>query len=272
MPQTPPSRRGVVHRGSPTPPAEEDSFARVASFYDELMASIPYHSWADYVEQVMDHYEVRPQEILDVACGTGTVSMILAQRGYQVVGTDLSAPMIKVAQEKAAQAGLELPFHAQDAAAMKFKGKFDLAICLYDSLNYVLEDDHLLAAFKAVRRALRPGGFFFFDLNGLHAFEAELFTQESPPGVVPGYRWQSRFNPFTSIAEVEMHFEPPTGKPFTITHRQRAYLVDEVVELLNKARFEVLNLFEAYTLLPPGRYSERIFYMARKPEARRKKA
>jgi len=260
------------HRPSPPPPPQEDDpFARIASFYDQLMASIPYADWVDYIERVMAAREFKPKRVLDVACGTGTVALLLVRRGYCVVGTDRSEAMIEAAGKKAAAAGLEAQFLCQDASEIRLKEKFDLALCLYDSFNYLLEDEKLLAAFRNVRRALSPGGAFFFDLNSLYSFQAELFTQQSPPEAEVGYRWTSRFDPFASISEVEMYFEPPQGEPFRIVHHQRAYLVEEVIRLLRRARFEILDLFEAYTLLPPGRFSERIFYLARKPEAARRR-
>lgn len=258
--QTPPAARP-----SPTPAPEDDQFSRISPFYDELMASVPYSDWVDYIEQVMGAYKFAPTDLLDVACGTGTVAIKLAQRGYRVVGTDVSEPMLQVARRKAAQLGLDIPFHQQDAAKLKLPQKFDLAICLYDSFNYILQEKQLLAAFRAVRRALRPGGAFFFDMNSLHSFQAELFTQQSEPGEVPGYRWTSQFDPLTMLAEVEMYFEPPQGEPFTIYQHQRAYLVEEIAELLEKAGLEIVQLFDAYSLLPPGRCSERIFYLAQRP-------
>jgi SAM-dependent methyltransferase len=253
------------HHPSPAPSSEDDPFLRIAPFYDELMDSIPYSDWVDYVEKVMGAYGFKPRRILDVACGTGTAALLLAERGYSVVGIDRSAPMLEAAREKAAAAGREIEFHRQDARELRLKEKFDLALCLYDSFNYILEDEELLAAFRGVRRALQPGGAFFFDLNSLYSFKAELFTQRSAVKAEIGYEWRSRFDPFSRISEVEMDFRPPVGEPFQIVHRQRAYLVQEVIGLLRKARFEVVALFEAYTLLPPGRFSERIFYLAKKP-------
>lgn len=242
-----------------------EPFHRIASFYDKLMSSIPYIEWVDYIEQIMQSNALKPKSILDLACGTGTVSLLLRKRGYDVVGVDLSDAMLKVARKKAADAGLNIPFHCQDAAQLKLKEKFDLCVCLYDSLNYILDDDLLLAAFRGVRRSLQPGGIFLFDLNSLYSFQQELFTQESTTASPIGYCWQSHFNPVARVAEVQMHFDPPDGDPINIVHRQRAYLVDEVYTLLRQARFKVIQMYDAYSLLPPGRLSERIFYLVQKP-------
>ncbi|NIM04402.1 MAG: methyltransferase domain-containing protein [Armatimonadetes bacterium] len=252
---------------SPAPVSDDDPFSRIAPFYDQLMASIPYSEWVDYIEKVMAARGFKPTRVLDVACGTGTVAIILAQRGYCVGGVDCSSAMLEVARKKAASANIEIPFYCQNAAQLKLKEKFDLAVCLYDSFNYILEEEELLAAFRGVRRSLQQGAAFLFDLNSLHSFQAELFTQKSPPNAEMRYEWKSRFDAVAGLAEIEMYFEPPGMEPFRIVHCQRAYPAEDIISLLRRARFEVVDLFDAYTLLPPGRFSERIFYLARKPEA-----
>jgi SAM-dependent methyltransferase len=249
---------------------DDDPYARIASFYDRLMATVPYGSWMDYIEQVMEVSQFKPARILDVACGTGTVALMLARRGYQVAGIDKSEAMLEVARKKAAKRGLDIPFLCQDAAQLKLKTKekFDLALCLYDSLNYILDNEGLLAAFRAIRRTLRPEGMFFFDLNSLHSFQGELFTQRSSHNAKVRYAWVSKFDPYSRLARIAMHFAPTGGKPFNIVHCQRAHLVEEVVGLLRKARFRLVQMYDAYSLLPAGSASERIFYLAQKPAKR----
>jgi len=248
-----------------------DPFAPIAPFYDQLMASVPYGEWADYVEQVMRHIGFVPKDILDIACGTGTMALLLAERGYNLVGTDRSEAMLKVARKKAKQAGLAIPFYAQDVAHLDLPQKFDLAICLYDSFNYLLNEKDLLAAFRAIRRHLRPGGYLLFDINTLYAFHADLFTQESDPEAEIGYQWISSFDVDSCLCRVDMKFQLSPRKTIRAVHFQRAYLAEEIIKLLSRARFQPQRMFEAYTLLPPGRLSERIFYLAQKPVAGKRK-
>jgi SAM-dependent methyltransferase len=246
-----------------------DPFAPIAPFYDQLMASVPYSEWADYVEQVMRHIKFRPRDILDVACGTGTMALLLAERGYNLVGVDRSEAMLKVARKKAKATGRKIPFYAQDVAHLELTEKFDLAICLYDSFNYLLNEKDLLAAFRAIRRQLRPGGYLLFDLNTLYAFHAELFTQQNTSEAEIDYQWTSHFDPDSLICRVDMDFRPTPRKTLRVVHYQRAYLVEEVIRLLSRARYQPQRLFEAYTLLPPGRLSERVFYLAQKPQTKK---
>lgn len=240
------------------------AFTAIAPHYDALMASVPYPMWVDYLEQIFQRMGTRPRRVLDIATGTGTVALLLAQRGYQVTGVDLSAPMIAVAQRKARRMRLAVQFLCRDAADLDLpRGSFDAAVCLYDSLNYILEPERLERAFAQAANALVPGGLFIFDLNTIYSFEQELFTQENlSPGREVRYRWRSRFDRKTRIARIDMEFWTDSAQ-FEETHYQRGHSVEEVTEGLERAGFIVEALYEAYTFLPPGPKSERIFYVAR---------
>jgi ubiquinone/menaquinone biosynthesis C-methylase UbiE len=117
-----------------------DAFTNIAPYYDALMSNVPYDMWADYVEEVFEHLRVKPRRILDIATGTGSVALLLAERGYQVTGVDLSEPMVEQARRKAREAGLDITFLQRDAADMDFPPhSFDAALCLYDSFNYITD-------------------------------------------------------------------------------------------------------------------------------------
>jgi len=243
------------------------AFNRVAPYYDALMGNVPYSMWADYMEEIFEHMRATPRRILDLATGTGTVALLLAQRGYRVTGVDISEAMLEQAREKAATMGLEVQFIRRDAAELDLpEGSFDAVVSLYDSLNYILELERLQRAFEGVAHALAPGGLFVFDLNTICSFEQELFTQQNlSPGRPVRYVWRSRYDRATRIACVDMEFWTDDGNHFEETHYQRGHSVEEVTEILEQAGFIVEALCEAYTLLPPGPRSERIFYVARVP-------
>jgi SAM-dependent methyltransferase len=246
-----------------------DAFTQVAPYYDALMGSVPYSMWADYVEEIFEHLRATPRRILDLATGTGAIALLLAQRGYHVTGVDISEAMIERARAKAAAMGLEVEFLRRDAAALDLPaGSFDAAVSLYDSLNYLLDMTRLQCAFDGVARALAPGGLFIFDLNTIYSFEQELFTQQNlSPGRSVRYVWRSRYDRETRIARVDMEFWTDDGNHFEETHYQRGHSVEEVTDGLEQAGLIVEALYEAYTLLPPGPRSERIFYVARTPDA-----
>ncbi|MHB9129526.1 MAG: class I SAM-dependent DNA methyltransferase [Armatimonadota bacterium] len=245
-----------------------DQFNAVAPYYDEVMSVVPYRQWVQYLRRLVKRFHWRPQHILEIATGTGTVALLLAQEGYRVTGIDISAPMIEIAQRKAKQAGVtEATFLCQDATQLNLPQEYDLAISLFDSLNYILTSKGLQDAFAGVHRSLLPGGGFIFDLNGEYALERNLFSQDNlwDENAAVKHIWTARYNPRTRIATVDMQFYLPDGRGFREVHKERTHRHTDVVRFLHEAGFEFLDAFDAYSFLPAGKRSERIFYVARKP-------
>jgi SAM-dependent methyltransferase len=233
------------------------------------MAKVPYNLWADYITD-LSHATGRPIRpgcrLLDLATGTGSLALAFAARGCYVTGIDRSEPMLVEARRKAAAEHLTVEFICRDLSDFQLPAVFDHAVCVYDSLNYILEPELLKRAFADTRAALKPGGLFIFDVNTVRALEAELFTQASlDPGPVR-YRWVSRYHPASRICRVRMTFEiAATGEKFTIVHRQRAYTDAELRSFLDSAGFADITAYNAYTTQPPSPDSDRVFYVARVP-------
>ena len=245
---------------------QEDQFARLARHYDALMANVPYGLWAGYVTNLAA-LAGRPvsadSRLLDLATGTGSVALEFARRGCVVTGIDLSAPMIRQARQKARGEQLDVQFLCRDLADFTLPPRFDHAVCLYDSLNYILDPTKLKQAFANIKHALKDEGVFIFDVNTIHALEAELFTQESPPGAEIAYRWKSRYDRGTRISTIRMDFEvTATGDTFVISHRQRGYTDAELRSYLFHAGFGEITSYDAYRVLAPGPPSDRVFYVA----------
>jgi len=251
--------------------SDEIAFGPVTPFYDLLMSGVPYRFWMDYLEKVWKKHGQTPKTILDLACGTGTVSRQLVSRGYEPTGVDLSAGMLEIARVRAAEAGLFIPFIQQDAATLDLgNARFDAVICFFDSLNYILEDERLQAALARVYMHLAPGGSFFFDVNTEYALAEGMFNQScTRKEEALHYRWRSRYDPETRLCTVRMAFSFDDGsgerKPFTEVHRQRAYSKDELTEWLQNAGFAGVTIYDAYLLDPPKKRSDRLFYFAVKP-------
>lgn len=250
-------------RNAPLP----DPFGRIAPYYDALMASVPYSLWADYVTRLADMSGrlITPGgRLLDLATGTGSVALEFAARGSIVTGVDLSEPMVIEARRKADERALTADFLCADLRDFSLPQEFDHAVCLYDSLNYILEEAHLKQAFANTRAALKPGGLLIFDVNTVHALEAELFTQRSLDGAPVKYRWVSKYNASTRISRITMRFEiPTTREKFTAVHHQRAYSDGELRSLLEGTGFTDIASYEAYRVAPPGPLTDRAFYVAR---------
>lgn len=244
------------------------SFTRVAPYYDELMRDVPYGSWVQYVFTLADRFQLEPRRILDLACGTGTISLMLEERGYEVVGIDGSAAMLAQARRKAAAVRRSIPFLEYDLRSFKAPGEFDLVLCLYDSLNNILEPEGVQDVCRCVRRALRPGGLFILDVNTEYALRANLFSQEymSPKAPVQ-YRWKSRYDYGSRICTVDMEFwviENGTRQHFQEVHQQRAYGQPELQRFLQTAGLEPLAAFDGPSLRQPRPQTDRMYMVARR--------
>ncbi len=239
-------------------------FTRIAAHYDQLMAGVPYSYWVDYLEALLNRIDYHPRTVLDVACGTGNVTELLVQKGYEAVGVDISADMIEIAKSKSGGA----QYYVQDASELDLGRKFDLAISLFDSLNYITDVGKLARAIKRVGEHLCEGGVFIFDVNTIYALSHHFFDQANlASDRYPKYIWNSDYDHSTRLCRVNMTFEVlDNGEPvqFKEVHVQRGHSLEELSQMLLDAGFEIVEVFHAYKFRKPTRRSDRVFYIARR--------
>ena len=150
-----------------------EAYHAISAFYDRVNADIDYDAWADYIEDnFRRHLEKRPELLLDLACGTGSMTLTLAERGYDMIGVDGSAEMLNIAMSRAREAGQgEILYLLQDMRAFELYGTVGAVTCCLDSVNYLTEEGDLRACFATVHNYLDPDGLFFFDVNTPYKFE-----------------------------------------------------------------------------------------------------
>lgn len=254
-----------INQSPDHPEGDQLSFGPVAPYYDELMKAVPYRMWTGYYLLLLSQQELAPQRILDVCCGTGTMCEMLTQEGVAMAGVDLSPGMIAEARRKARRKKLEIRYEVGDAADFDMGQTYDGALSFFDSLNNILDPDHLQRAFRNVYRHLEPGGSWIFDMNMAYAFEQQMFDQENlRPGAKLQYRWVGDYDPGTRIITVHMDFWH-RGEEFHEVHTQRAYAKDEVFDMLETAGFTGIRAYHSYTLNPPRPKSDRLHYTAVRP-------
>jgi SAM-dependent methyltransferase len=253
-------------------PAESAAaFDAVAPYYEHLMSAVPYRFWVTYLQRLWKRHGHPHKRVLDLACGTGTLSRVLAAGGCLVTGVDIAPRMLEMAREKASEEGLAIDFVCQDAAELSLPGaSFDAVVSLFDSLNYILEPARLAEGFRRVAQHLAPGGSFIFDLNTEYALQEGMFDQScSRRSEALHYRWRSRYDESTRICTISMNFsyDPGDGRRVTFkeVHRQRGYSKNEIQTFLADAGFDPVTLYDAYSTDPPTPKSDRIFYVAVKP-------
>lgn len=232
-----------------------------------------------YLREALDRHPVAGRRALDIACGTGTLALILADAGWHVVGLDQSDPMLALAESKAqdADAPDRLAFVHGDmrdlsalvASEALGSAGFDLATCTYDSLNYLLSEAELARCFAGVAAALRPGGLFFADMNTRRFLEYDWGVCEvlERPGFIQVA--QSYFDPATAcstMAVTGFTGDDQRGyRRFDETHVERAYEPDVVAGLLAAAGLRLEAAYDCFTFQPAHERSQRIAWVARKP-------
>lgn len=246
------------------------SYEQFAYLYDELMQDAPYEEWVRFVKEKLDKYQVGGKNLLDLACGTGELSVRFAKEGFSVTGVDLSADMLAVAQAKAQEEGLQIPFFEQDMADLEGHEEFDIIGIFCDSLNYLQSDDDVIHTFTSVYNHLKDGGLFFFDVHSIykisHIFINQSFTLTEEH---LSYIWNSFASDSPNSVEHELSFfvlDEQTGKydRFDELHYQRTYPVQQYSEWLKQAGFELLEISADFKNQEPQEQSERIFFIARK--------
>jgi len=183
---------------------------------------------------------------------------MLASEGYIVFGVDKSSEMIAQAKEIAKREGLDIRYEVQDVTEMNLHRRFDAAFAFFDSLNNILDYQQFMRALARVRVHLKSEKPFLFDLNTAYAFEKKMFDQQHlSQSAKVRYKWKSRWDPNTRLCEISMRFWVE-GEHFEETHVQRAYSIEEIYDAMDAAGFHSISIFDAYTLSPPKKTSDRI--------------
>ncbi len=239
-----------------------------AYIYDVLMDDVDYSGWVDYIERILKIYGVKPARIVDLACGTGNITIMLKARGYDVIGIDQSEDMLSVAKEKAEKSFMDIPFICQDMRFLELHGPVDAITCICDGINYILSLRDLDMLFQSVRRYLNPNGIFIFDISSYYKLSSILgdnIMVETDEEI--SYIWINNFDRRTGICEMNLSFFVKDGehyRRFDETHYQRAYKVDEIVHRLKHNGFKSIEVYQPFMLKPPKKRAERIFFAARK--------
>lgn len=241
-----------------------------AFIYDELMNDVDYDNWVDYIEQIIKRKNVKVKNILELACGTGNLTIPLTIKNYDIAGIDISAEMLNVAREKSYQKNVELVLLQQDIAELDFDVEnLDCVLCACDGFNYLTYDDEIENCFFKVYELLRKDGLFIFDISSFYKLSNVLGNNifgENRENIA--YMWQNYFDEEENLVDMELAFfvKDENGKfdRFTETHQQRAYTEKEMKRFLKKAGFVDIEVFSDFTFESPKENSERLFFVCKK--------
>lgn len=250
--------------------SEYSEYALLSEYYDRFTDDVPYERWADFFERIFEQKQVNPKVVLDLACGTGSMTRILAQRGYDMIGADQSEDMLMMAQEACMDANPEKPvllLH-QPMQELDLYGSVDACVCCLDSVNYVEEPDMLREAMKRVFMFLEPGGLFIFDINTrskLERINGQSFVREDEDVFCV---WQCLIEDnelchyYFDIFELN---EEGAWNRYQEHHVERIYEPKLLLDMLREAGFTEVEQRGELSDEAPAEQEERIFFIARKP-------
>ncbi len=236
--------------------------------YDGLTRDIDYPGILDFLEAILKGEGKDPKRVLDLACGTGSMSLLLAQRGYQVLGADISEEMLTVAARKAAQMEENAPyFICQSMQKLRLPQPVEAVFCLLDSLNYLTRPEDCQKTICRVYSALEPGGVFLFDINSpekLRSLDGQVFLDENEESYCV---WRAEFEEEENLCYYGIDLFQKQGQLWHRSfeqHCEYAYSVEELTAWLKEAGFSRVELYGDCKMQPPGNQEQRIYFAAYK--------
>lgn len=251
-----------------------------AAVYDTFMDNTPYELWGERLDDLIRKYGVsRPERdakdildsernlVLDLGCGTGTLTELMYQKGYDMIGVDTSEAMLNIAMEKKEKSGSEILYLMQDMRELELYSTVGTVFSVCDSLNYILEEEELLTVFSLVNNYLFPGGIFVFDFNTDYKYREVIGnTTIAENREDCSFIWENLYDPEEEINEYDLTVfvreESDRFRRFTETHLQRGYTPEQIGRLVRQAGLKILEMTDDETGEEAGPESQRVLVVA----------
>ncbi|MDE7322819.1 MAG: class I SAM-dependent methyltransferase [Lachnospiraceae bacterium] len=250
-----------------------ETYTGFAGVYDQLMDETPYGQWCENITHELEKYGICDGLVLELGCGTGSLTELLAAKGYDMIGLDCSDEMLNIACEKKEQSGCDILYLNQDMRSFELYGTVRAVVSVCDSLNYLLKDDDLDACFRLVNNYLDPGGIFIFDFNTRYKYETVIgddVIAESREDC--SFIWENFFDAESGLNEYDLTVfvrdsdASAAGKElfsrFDEVHIQRGYTLEEMKCLIERSGLNFCRAYDADTLDAVTAQSERIYCVA----------
>ena len=244
-----------------------DAYHDLAVSYDRLTSDVDYEATVLFYDAILQREGLRPRTAVDLACGTGSVTVLLARSGLHVTGVDMSEEMLTVAMQKAMEQELDIRFVCQRLEELRLPRAVDLAVCALDSLDYITDPEACKQAIKRVYKALNPGGIFIFDVNTpekLRAMDGQVFLDEDDDVYCV---WRGEFDEIENICSYGMDLFQRRGEVWERSfeeHREYAYSAEQLTGFLREAGFSHIGVYADREFCAPRPNEQRIYMKARK--------
>lgn len=244
------------------------AYTGFAELYDMFMDNIEYDVWSEYIVSLLKEYDINEGIVLEIGCGTGSITERLSDKGYDMIGIDNSYDMLSVAMEKRARDGRdEILYLCQDAREFELYGTVRAVVSVCDTMNYILEYEELVSVFKLVNNYLDPKGIFIFDLK-TDAYYRKLGDNTIAENRDEGsfiwentYYIEERLNEY--ILTIYAKRDEDMYERMEEIHQQRAYILEDIIKALNEAGMEYVSSYNAFTRDKADYSSDRIYIIAR---------
>ena len=246
-----------------------EAYSSFAAVYDIFMDNIPYEEWAEYLISLLKEYQVEDGLVLDMGCGTGSMTELLAEAGYDMIGIDNSQEMLEIAMEKRDESGHDILYLLQDMREFELYGTVKAVVSICDSVNYITEEEELEEVFRLVNNYLDPKGIFIFDFNTVYKYKEILGDQTIAEDREDcSFIWDNYYYEEEQINEYELSLfiregESDIYRKYQETHFQKAYDLKTIQRLIKKSGLEYITAYDAFTKEAPTKKSERIYVIAR---------
>lgn len=240
-----------------------------ASVYDLFMDNVPYDDWADYVQHLLKKQKIENGLVLELGCGTGSMTRRLAAKGYDLIGIDNSEEMLQIAREKSAGNEDGILYLCQDMRGFELYGTVAAAISVCDSMNYILSEEDMLQVFRLVNNYLDPQGLFIFDLDTQYAYEEILGDNTIAENREEGsFIWENSYYEEEMMNEINLTLfipekDPSLFRKYEETHYRKAYTLETIKRLIEEAGMEWVAVYDALTEKKPKKDCERVYIIAR---------
>lgn len=246
-----------------------EAYTSFAAVYDTFMDNIPYEEWGAYLKSLLKEYDVKNGLVLDLGCGTGTMTEILAEDGYDMIGVDNSEDMLEIAMEKKVESGHDILYLLQDMREFELYGTVNAVVSICDSVNYITEEEELVEVFRLVNNYLDPKGIFIFDFNTEYKYReilGDCTIAENREEC--SFIWDNYYYEEEKINEYELSLfiqeeDSELYRKYEETHFQKAYTYETMRRLIEESGLEFVTAYDAFTHVKPTEKSERIYMIAR---------